>query len=83
MARWILREIAEARNLTRYRIAIDAGLPYYTVSRIWCGEASQVHLKTIGALAQMLGVRPGDLIGDEEASPKGDEHGSQSYGPAR
>lgn len=66
MARWRLKELAEARGMTRYRIAKDAGLSYHTVTLIWKDAAQRLDMDTLSALARVLQVAPGELIGEEQ-----------------
>lgn len=64
MARWRLREIAEPKGWTAYKLAQEAKLPYNTVRPIWRNEAKRLDLETIATLARVLGIEPGELIGN-------------------
>lgn len=66
MARWLVRELAEQRGITRYRLAKDSGLAPYTVTLIWNNQAKRLDLDTLTALARVLGVEPQELIGSED-----------------
>lgn len=66
MARWLLKELAEARGMTRYRVAKDAGLPYHTVTLVWKNKAKRLDMDTLTALARALDIAPGELIGEGE-----------------
>jgi DNA-binding Xre family transcriptional regulator len=43
-------------------LAIGAGVSYVTVHRMASNKTVGVELKTLGKLARVLGVSPGDLI---------------------
>jgi DNA-binding Xre family transcriptional regulator len=45
------------------RVALDAGLTYETVHRIYHNKAKGIDLSTLDALASALGCEPGELIG--------------------
>jgi DNA-binding Xre family transcriptional regulator len=66
MARWRLREIAEAKGLNAHKLALEAKLSYNTVHPIWMNKAKRADLETLAKLAQALGVAPGQLIGNGE-----------------
>ena len=60
-----LKEAMERRDPvpSMRRVALDAGLNYETVHRIYRNKAKGVDLATIDALATALGCEPGELIG--------------------
>ncbi len=64
MARWKLKEVAEAQGWNPHSLAIEAKLSYNTVRPIWFGMAKRADLETLSKLAKVLGVAPGDLIGE-------------------
>jgi DNA-binding Xre family transcriptional regulator len=64
MARWKLKDIAEPQGWNPHSLAIEARLSYNTVRPIWFGTAKRVDLETLSKLAKVLGVSPGDLIGE-------------------
>lgn len=66
MARWRLREIAEPQRWSQRGLAEAAGLAYGTVHAIWNNTATRADLNTIDALARVLNVEPGELIGSGE-----------------
>ncbi len=66
MARWRLRELAEPLGWNPHSLAIEAKLSYNTVRPIWFNEAKRADLETLAKLAQVLGVNPGQLIGNGE-----------------
>ncbi len=66
MARWRVREIAEPRGWNPHRLALEAKLSYNTVRPIWFNEAKRADLDTLDRLAKVLGVAPGQLIGNGE-----------------
>jgi DNA-binding Xre family transcriptional regulator len=63
MARWRLRELAAPERWNARRIAAATGLAYNTVWSIWAGRSKRADLATLQALADLLRVAPGDLIG--------------------
>lgn len=72
MARLRVKEIAEEQGLDIAKLARRADLGYGTVHALWNGNTESPGLKTLAAIARVLGVRTGDLIADEpieETSP--------------
>ena len=65
MARWKVKEIAAPERWTARKLAIATGLAYGTVYHIWRNEAKRADLSTLDAIAQVLGVQPGDLLGPD------------------
>ncbi len=65
MARLRVRELAEAQGLDIAKLARRADLGYGTVHALWNGTTASPGLKTLAAIARVLGVRTGDLIADE------------------
>ena len=66
MAHWRLREIAQAERWSARALAREAGLAYNTVWAMWANKSTRADLKTLDALARVLKVAPGDLIGEGE-----------------
>lgn len=66
MARWRLHELAAPERWNARRIAAATGLAYNTVWGIWAGRSKRADLATLQALADLLRVAPGDLIGPGE-----------------
>lgn len=72
MARLCIREVAQARGLSQSKFQRDANLPMTTARRYWHGSQTGraqdagtlrcVNLRTLGAIAHVLGVPPGDLV---------------------
>ena len=60
--RWRVREIAEPERWNAKKLAEATGLAYGTVYPIWTNQATRADLKTIEAIARVLGVKPGDLL---------------------
>jgi DNA-binding Xre family transcriptional regulator len=60
-----LREVMEGHDPkpSVRRLAIDAGLDIKTVRAIRDNATTRVDLETLGALADVLGCEPGELIG--------------------
>jgi transcriptional regulator with XRE-family HTH domain len=65
MARLRVRELAEAQGLDIAKLARRADLGYGTVHSLWNETTESPGLKTLTAIARVLGVRTGDLIADE------------------
>ena len=66
-ARFRLRELIEAAGISQTQLAHDAGISFATVNRMCTNATEQVSLKTLDAIAAVLGVQPGDLIESEKA----------------
>jgi hypothetical protein len=76
-----VRELAEARGLTLASFQREAKLPVSTARRYWynsrtglpgdAGTLSEVSLFTLGVIAALLEVRPGDLF--EDCGPVGND----------
>lgn len=62
IVRWRLRELAEPERWNPHNLAEATGLAYNTVWSIWMNKAKRADLETIGKLAQVLKVAPGDLF---------------------
>src|SRR5215211_2023283 len=72
MIRLRVRELAEARGLTLSTVQREAKLPVSTARRYWwssrtglrrdSGTLREVNLLTLQAIADFLGVPPGDLL---------------------
>jgi transcriptional regulator with XRE-family HTH domain len=62
MARFRVREAIDEAGLLQKDVADRAGLSPTTVNRLCQNHTAQVHLSTLAALADVLGVEPGELI---------------------
>ena len=60
-----LRELAEEQGLNMSQVQRESGLTMGMVRRYWYNDTTEVRLTALGALAKMLGVRPGELLTDE------------------
>ncbi len=70
MARWLVRDIAEPQRWNAHSLAVAAGLAYNTMYGIWNNKAKRADLDTLDAIARVLKLAPGDLIGrDEPTTP--------------
>lgn len=47
-----------------------SGLTMGMIRRYWLNETGEVQLEALGALAQLLNVKPGDLLTDEPKQEK-------------
>lgn len=66
MARWRLKEIGQAQRWSARALAREAELAYNTVWAMWANRSTRADLKTIEALARVLNVKPGELLGEGE-----------------
>jgi DNA-binding Xre family transcriptional regulator len=66
MARWLVKEIAESKGITRYKLSKDTGMPFSSIDAIWQNEAQRIDRSTLDKLARALEVTPRDLIGNGE-----------------
>lgn len=66
-ARFRLREMLEAAGMSQTQLARDSGVSFATVNRICTNATEQVSLKTLDAIAAVLGIQPGDLIEGEKS----------------
>ncbi len=62
--RWRLREIAEPERWNAKKLAEATGLAYTSVYGIWTNRSKRADLDTIAALARVLKIQPGELLGD-------------------
>lgn len=65
MTRVHIREIAEAKGLDVAKLSRRADLAYRTVWQLWNNPDRDVSIKTLGKLAEAMGVRVTDLIEDD------------------
>jgi transcriptional regulator with XRE-family HTH domain len=77
VARLRIKEIAEEQGLDIAKLARRADLGYGTVHALWNGNTESPGLKTLAAIARVLGVRTGDLIADEPV----EEQPTNKYSP--
>jgi transcriptional regulator with XRE-family HTH domain len=67
MPRVRIREIAEAKGLDVAKLSRRADLAYGTVWQLWNDPERDVSIKTLGKLAEALGVPLTSLIEDDPA----------------
>ncbi len=60
-----LRELAERKGFNMSRLQRRSGLTMGMIRRYWLNETGEVKLDALGMLAQLLEVKPGDLLTDE------------------
>ncbi len=70
MTRVRIREIAEARGLDVAKLSRRADLAYRTVWQLWNDPDRDVSIKTLGKIADALGVPVTDLIEEEAEATK-------------
>ncbi len=61
-----VKELVDARGLNAQELASQTGVDAETASRIYNGESVEMDLTTLGALAQLLGVLPNELVAEVE-----------------
>ncbi len=66
MSPWRVKEIAEERGITAYRLAKDSGITYAAIWNIWNDKTGRADLETLEKIARVLKVQPGELIGTIE-----------------
>lgn len=57
-----LQELALARNLNLSQVQRRTGLTITMVRRYWYNETSEVSLRALDTLSELLQVAPGDLL---------------------
>lgn len=62
MVRLIIKELAEKQNLSQSRLQREAGITMNQLRRYWYNESESVVLDALSRIARVLGVKPGDLI---------------------
>jgi transcriptional regulator with XRE-family HTH domain len=66
MVKLRVRELAEAQGLNIQELAKRSGIAYSSALDLWYDRVQRIDKKTIGRVAKALGVRPGELFGEEE-----------------
>ena len=66
MARLKLREIAEQQGFNMSQLQRKSGLTLGMIRRYWRNETKEVNLEALDTLATLLGVKPGQLLTDDE-----------------
>ena len=69
--RFRLRELIEAAGLSQSEVARRAKVSFVTVNRMCANATEGVSLKTLDALAAVLGVEPGAIIVREAPKRRG------------
>lgn len=64
VVRFRLQEILDSRDppISQSELARRSGISFATINNIANNRTAQVSLKTLGDLANALGVEPGDLL---------------------
>ena len=68
--RFRLREVLEKRQMTQTEIARLSKISFATINRMCTNATSQVSLATLDAIAEALGVEPGELIAREKRNKR-------------
>lgn len=65
----IVKEVAEREGIKNANeLAVKAGIPLFSMYRIWDGRAKMIALETMDRLCTVLNVKPGQLF-EHEAEP--------------
>lgn len=64
MIRLRVKEVAEAKGVSRLRLSRIADINYKTIQGIWRDPYREISIKTLEKLAKALGVPSTDLIED-------------------
>jgi DNA-binding Xre family transcriptional regulator len=62
MVRLIIKELAEQKQISQSRLQREAGVTMNQLRRYWNNESESVVLDALARIAKVLGVKPGDLI---------------------
>ncbi|MZI79429.1 helix-turn-helix domain-containing protein [Clostridium butyricum] len=62
-----INKLAEEKNITKYRIAKNSGIPQTTLSEIANGKVSKPNRKTICSIAKGLNLKPSDIVKEVQA----------------
>jgi transcriptional regulator with XRE-family HTH domain len=68
VAKFKIKELAQARGLTQETLAIKSGVKMRTVQRLWQNKVHRVELLIMIRIADTLGVDVRDLYADEDES---------------
>ena len=66
MARLVIKEIAEKQDLNQSRLQMKSGVTPAMLNRYWRNTTESVTLGALSKIARALGVKPGDLIVEDE-----------------
>ncbi len=66
MVRLRIKELAQERNLKQFQVAEQSGVTVQLLNRYWNNHTERVSLAHLGMIAKALGVKPGELIVDDE-----------------
>ncbi len=70
-ARFRLQEILDEVGMSQSELSRRSGVSFVTINRMCNNLTEGVSLKTLDALAQVLGVQPGDIIEGDEPPQRG------------
>jgi len=66
MLRLRVKEIAEKQGLNKSQLQIKSGVTLPLLTRYWNNNTTEIKLDALKKIARALGLKPGDLIVDEE-----------------
>jgi transcriptional regulator with XRE-family HTH domain len=69
MVRLRLQELAKLRGMNLSQVQRQTGLTLGMVRRYWYNETTQVDLRAIDQIAQLLDVKPSEIFTDEPLDP--------------
>lgn len=70
MARYRVKELAEAQDLDAAKLARRADLAYNTVASLWNDRTQRPDIDSLEAIARVLNVSVGELFAEGQGSPK-------------
>jgi len=66
MIRLVIKELALERGIKQYQLAELSGVTPQLLNRYWNNHTQRVELVQLSRIARALGVKPGDLMVEEE-----------------
>ncbi len=71
MVRLIIKELAEKKNISQSRLQREAGVTMAQLRRYWFNQSESVTLDALERIARVLGVKPGELIVEDDQEETG------------
>lgn len=65
MVRLLIKDIAEKKKISQSRLQREAGVTMPQLRRYWENNTGSVVLDSLDRIARVLGVRVGDLFGED------------------
>ncbi len=70
MVKLIIKELAEKQHISQSRLQRESGITMPQLRRYWYNESESVVLDALARIAKVLGVKPGDLIVEDDKEKK-------------